>query len=65
MENGQVAERGTHTELLAQQGIYAGLWNAQQDEGVLETEEEKTSEDARAKSGAESHEVRLHVQNHH
>lgn len=29
MERGQVAEQGTHTELLAQQGIYSQLWQQQ------------------------------------
>ncbi len=30
MERGQLIEAGTHDELLAQQGVYAGLWNIQQ-----------------------------------
>jgi ATP-binding cassette, subfamily B, bacterial len=30
MEQGQLVEAGTHAELLAEQGIYAGLWNIQQ-----------------------------------
>lgn len=30
MEKGCVAERGTHADLLVQNGIYAKLWNAQQ-----------------------------------
>jgi ABC-type multidrug transport system fused ATPase/permease subunit len=30
MEQGQLVEAGTHDELLAEQGIYAGLWNIQQ-----------------------------------
>jgi ATP-binding cassette, subfamily B, bacterial len=29
MEHGQIAERGTHEELLARQGVYAGLWQVQ------------------------------------
>ncbi len=29
LEKGQIAERGTHAELLAQRGIYAGLWQVQ------------------------------------
>ena len=30
MQNGQVAEAGTHGELLERRGVYARLWNAQQ-----------------------------------
>jgi ABC-type transport system involved in cytochrome bd biosynthesis fused ATPase/permease subunit len=30
MENGNVAEHGTHSQLLAQNGLYFRLWNAQQ-----------------------------------
>ncbi|WP_026374526.1 ABCB family ABC transporter ATP-binding protein/permease [Aestuariibacter salexigens] len=30
LSNGQVAEQGTHSQLLAQRGVYAALWNAQQ-----------------------------------
>jgi len=30
MEHGQIVERGTHNELLAQNGIYAHLWSLQQ-----------------------------------
>lgn len=30
MENGCIAENGTHEALLARGGVYAGLWNAQQ-----------------------------------
>ncbi len=29
MENGSVAESGTHRELLARNGVYAGLWRTQ------------------------------------
>jgi ATP-binding cassette subfamily B protein len=31
MEAGQIAERGTHTDLLAQNGIYARMWASQRD----------------------------------
>ena len=29
LENGRVGETGTHTQLLAAQGLYAHLWNIQ------------------------------------
>ncbi len=34
MERGELVESGTHDELLSQQGIYAGLWNIQQNAKV-------------------------------
>lgn len=36
MEQGQIAERGTHRQLLAQEGIYARMWALQQREEALE-----------------------------
>jgi ATP-binding cassette subfamily B protein len=30
VENGQIAERGNHTALMAMQGRYFSMWNAQQ-----------------------------------
>lgn len=33
LENGMTAERGTHSELLEQNGIYRNLWNIQQQSG--------------------------------
>lgn len=35
MERGQLVEAGTHGELLAHHGIYAGLWNIQQNAKVV------------------------------
>jgi ATP-binding cassette subfamily B protein len=35
MERGRIAERGTHRELLAKQGLYAQMWALQQQEEVL------------------------------
>ncbi len=37
LEQGQIAEQGTHDELLAQKGLYAGFW-ARQSGGFLATE---------------------------
>jgi ATP-binding cassette subfamily B protein len=33
LEDGQITERGTHTELLAADGVYAGMWRRQQQHG--------------------------------
>jgi len=33
LDQGEIIERGTHTELLALAGLYAALWNRQQQEG--------------------------------
>jgi ATP-binding cassette subfamily B protein len=32
MDKGKIVERGTHQELLAEQGLYAHLWQLQQEE---------------------------------
>ncbi|MEM7260013.1 MAG: ATP-binding cassette domain-containing protein, partial [Pseudomonadota bacterium] len=37
MDQGQIIEQGTHTELIAQSGIYAGFWH-QQSDGFISTE---------------------------
>jgi ATP-binding cassette, subfamily B, heavy metal transporter len=37
LEAGQVAEEGTHTELLRRQGLYAEMWARQQSEVEEET----------------------------
>ncbi len=37
MEQGQLVEAGTHAELLAARGIYAGLWHIQQNAKVTES----------------------------
>jgi ATP-binding cassette subfamily B protein len=44
LNEGRVAERGTHAELLRKDGLYADMWNRQQTEA--EAEEEKEAEAA-------------------
>ena len=39
LDDGRVAEEGTHAELLAQGGLYAGFW-ARQSGGFIGTEAE-------------------------
>ncbi len=36
LDDGRVAERGTHGELLAKGGLYAGLWNRQREAAEAE-----------------------------
>jgi ATP-binding cassette subfamily B protein len=31
LESGRIAERGTHGELLAKEGLYASMWNRQRE----------------------------------
>ncbi|MEO9254598.1 MAG: ATP-binding cassette domain-containing protein, partial [Tepidiformaceae bacterium] len=49
LENGLVAERGTHAELMAQNGVYAGLYN-QQFAGLNGGVNGKDAEDAKTSS---------------
>ncbi|MFN4142351.1 ABCB family ABC transporter ATP-binding protein/permease [Aestuariivirga sp.] len=47
LDRGQVAERGTHAELLAEGGIYAAMWNRQREaEEAREKLKEAEDEDA-------------------
>ena len=38
LDNGEIAEQGTHEELLGKQGMYYRLWNMQQGNFVIEDE---------------------------
>ena len=48
LQEGRVAETGTHTELLAMNGVYANLWAAQEVSLGQDMEFEKGADDARA-----------------
>ena len=45
MDKGQIIERGTHQELLNQQGAYAQMWERQQT-GASESEAGEASDDS-------------------
>lgn len=44
VDQGSVTERGTHAELIAQNGLYAKMWRLQQDEKNMERAEETPPE---------------------
>ena len=46
LERGQVAERGTHAELLAEGGIYAAMWNRQRQAQEAREKLKEAEEDA-------------------
>ncbi|MDH5454097.1 MAG: ABC transporter ATP-binding protein, partial [Paracoccaceae bacterium] len=43
LDNGQVAEQGTHAELLATEGLYARFW-ARQSGGFIGTDDTEAAE---------------------
>ena len=45
LDQGQVVEVGTHSQLLERGGKYANLWRHQQQEQQNQGEEKKTGED--------------------
>ncbi|KKB82661.1 metal ABC transporter permease [Devosia limi DSM 17137] len=45
LREGQVAERGTHAQLLAQDGLYAQMWNRQREATEAEEQLRRTTED--------------------
>lgn len=55
LEEGRVAETGTHTELVATGGLYATLWQAQEQEGnPFADGEDRTQESVGGTAGAEA-----------
>ncbi|KAK9375893.1 P-loop containing nucleoside triphosphate hydrolase protein [Lipomyces chichibuensis] len=45
LKKGSVAEQGTHSELLSKNGIYAGMWQAQELMDIVEDEGQKAREE--------------------
>jgi len=45
LDQGEIVERGTHAVLMARQGLYAALWNRQQQEGEALRQLEELAED--------------------
>jgi ATP-binding cassette subfamily B protein len=46
LDDGKIVERGTHTELLAHDGLYAGMWNRQREAEEAREKLRKAGEDA-------------------
>jgi len=51
IRDGQIAERGTHSGLLAQQGLYAQMWNRQREASEAEERIRKVANDPFVKRG--------------
>jgi ATP-binding cassette subfamily B multidrug efflux pump len=56
LDDGRIAERGTHRELLELKGLYAGMYRRQLLEEELEVDEEQSEHERRVRSGAQDDE---------
>src|SRR5262249_59518223 len=59
LDQGRIAERGTHASLLAQGGLYASMWNRQREAEAarekLRSEERRVGEEWRCRWSAEQY----------
>ena len=46
LDEGQIVERGTHVQLLAYGGLYAGMWNCQREAEAAREKLREAGEDA-------------------
>src|SRR3954451_837067 len=52
LDQGRIAERGTHAQLLAKGGLYAGMWNRQREAEAARERLAQMGDDAEAVTGA-------------
>ncbi|HLQ05076.1 MAG TPA: metal ABC transporter permease, partial [Verrucomicrobiae bacterium] len=53
LDDGRVAERGTHRELLERNGLYAAMYRRQLLEEELEVDEEQSEHDRRVRAASD------------